>query len=625
MATNVRAQDDFFKHVNGAWLKRHPIPPHESRWGAFIELRHRVDRQLKTLVEQSRNPLIRNFYRSGMDMKTRNRLGVRPLLPILNEINNLKTRENLWHLLARLEVKGFGDPFGIMVDQDAKRSTHYAVYLEQGGLGLPDRDYYLSQAPDKKRIRAAYEKHIEKLFVLIGDSKNEALRKMKTVMKVETRLARASMDKVSLRDPDKTYHKRSLAALQREVPTIPWRRYFVEIGARVPTSVVVSQPTFMREVGRLIATLPLQEWKTYLTFQAVNDSAGALSQAFINESFDFYGRVLSGLKEQKPLWRRTLMAVNASIGEEVGREYVARYFSPAAKRRMDILVSDLFVAFEARIRALPWMSQVTKAKAVLKLKNMRRKIGYPTKWKSYKGLEVRADDYFGNLVRADIHEHRRAMRKIGRPIDRTEWLMHPQTVNAYFSPTMNEIVFPAAILQPPFFGLTADDATNYGAIGSTIGHELTHGFDDSGAKFDAKGNLKRWWTAKDKKRFETRARTLVRQFDAYEAAPGARVNGKLTLGENIADLGGLAIAYDAFTKKQRTPAEIKKFFTGWAVAEREHARPEYLRMIVGVDPHSPSEFRINGPASNFEPFYKAYGVEAQHALYREPKDRAKIW
>lgn len=390
-------------------------------------------------------------------------------------------------------------------------------------------------------------------------------------------------------------------------------------------ALILSQPGFMKEVDRLVASLPLSDWKTYLTFHLVNDAASSLSQPFIDENFSFYGTVLSGLKEQKALWRRVLGTVNGSLGELVGKIYVQKYFTSASKRKMDMLVDDLFDAFEARLKNLNWMSSTTKKKALQKLHAINRKLGYPSKWKNYSKLAIVKNDYFGNLIRADLFEHARAMRKIGKPIQRHEWFMTPQTVNAYYSPTMNEIVFPAAILQRPFFDLSADEALNYGAIGSTIGHELTHGFDDSGAKYDDTGNLKRWWTPADKKRFEARSKTLARQFDQYEAAPGAKVNGKLTLGENIADLGGLAIAYDAYTKKKRSPASLRKFFTGWAEAEREHARHEFLKMIVTVDPHSPAEFRINGPVSNFEPFYDAYNVQKGDKLYREPKQRARIW
>jgi putative endopeptidase len=560
-----------------------------------------------------------------MHMKRRNALGAQPLAPWLNEISNLESKKNLTRLLARLEKIGVGVPFGVVVDQDAKNSTRYILYLEQDGLGMPDRDYYLKDDAEKKRVRTAYEKHIENLFVLLGSARGEASRKMRVIMRVETRLARASMDKVSLRDPDKTYHKRTLAQLKSHAPAIDWRDYFKILGAPAMKALILSQPKFMQEINRLATTLPLSDWKTYLTFHLVNDAASSLSQPFIDENFAFYGKVLSGLKEQKALWRRVLGAVNGSLGELVGKTYVQKYFSSASKRKMDTLVDDLFDAFEVRLKSLDWMSVSTKKKALKKLHAINRKLGYPSKWKNYSKLAIIKDEYVGNLIRADLFEHARAMKKIGKPIARHEWFMTPQTVNAYYSPTMNEIVFPAAILQRPFFDISNDDAINYGAIGSTIGHEITHGFDDSGAKFDASGNLKRWWTASDKKRFEARSKILAEQFDRYVAAPGAKVNGKLTLGENIADLGGASIAYDAYTKKKRSSASLQKFFRGWAEAEREHARHEFLKMIVNVDPHSPAEFRINGPASNLPEFYAAFGLKKGDKLFRPPKERAKVW
>jgi putative endopeptidase len=604
-------------------LATHPIPPEESRWGAFIVLRHEVEKQLKRIVEGTTNQKIRDLYRSGMDMKRRNRLGAKPIAPWLAEINNLESRKNLTHLLARLEKAGVGVPFETVVDQDAKDSTRYILYLEQDGLGMPDRDYYLKHGLEQKRVRAAYEKHIQAVFALLGDSKGDAFKKTKTVMTVETRLAKASMDKVSLRDPDKTYHKKTIKQISALATAVNWSTYFEVLGAPRMQSLILSQPIFMKEVDHLVATLPLADWKAYLTFHVANDAASALSQPFIDESFAFYGKVLTGLKEMRPLWRRVLGAVNGSLGELVGKQYVKKHFSSASKRRMDMLVDDLFAAFEERVKGLDWMSPATKKKALKKLHAINRKLGYPSKWKSYKGLEVKSDEYFGNLARAELYEHQRAMRKIGKPIARHEWHMTPQTVNAYYSPTMNEIVFPAAILQPPFFGLSMDDAVNYGAIGSTIGHEITHGFDDSGAKFDADGNLKRWWTVADEKRFKARARILAEQFDRYEAAPGAKVNGNLTLGENIADLGGISIAYDAYVRHGGN--NFKKFFIGWAEAEREHARHEFLKMIVTVDPHSPAEFRINGPASNLPEFYSAFSVAKGDTLYRESRHRAKIW
>lgn len=627
----VAPEDDFFKYVNAKWLKQNPIPKAESRWGSFIVLRYDTERQLKKLAEKTTHPLIKNIYRAALDMKHRNLAGVKPLRPLLSHIEGIKDVRGLTAVIAELHRLGIDAPFGPGVDQDLKRSSHYILYLGQAGLGMPDRDYYLKDGPEQKRVREAYRKHIVKIFKLLKMPGTE--RKRDTVMRIETMLAKASMDKVSMRDPHKIYHKKSRAELARLAPGIAWKAYFPELGLKQPQPLIVCQPEFMKSMSRMLQTLPLADWKTYLTFHVANDLASSLSQPFVNESFSFYGKVLSGQKKQKPLWRRALGAVNGSVGEEFGKLYVKHHFTAAAKRKMNILVSELFEAYEERIKNLDWMSAATKRKALKKLAAIGRKIGYPSKWRSYKGLVARKDDHFGNMVRAELHEHRRQMRKVGRPVERHEWHMTPQTVNAYYTPTLNEIVFPAAILQPPFFDFAADDAVNYGAIGSVIGHEITHGFDDEGSKFDAVGNLKLWWTKSDRKRFDKKAALLAKHYDRYTVAPGIHVNGKLTLGENIADLGGASIAYDAYQRRLKktgrktikgfTPEE--RFFIGWAQAEREQGRPEYLKMIVVTDTHSPSRFRINGPASNMDEFYRTFKVTKKNKLYRPTSARARIW
>ncbi|MES2014436.1 MAG: M13 family metallopeptidase [Patescibacteria group bacterium] len=639
----VRPQDDFFRYANGGWIEKNTIPPAESRWGSFITLRYDTEKQLRKILKDlelkkrfavgTPEQLVRDFYHSSMDMKARTREGTKPIQKWRTLIQKIESKAELLSAIATLHRVGIDVLWDMGVDQDSKNSEKNILHLSQGGLGMPDRDYYLSNEPESERVRAAYKKHIAHLFELLGIKKAETLSYVEAVMEVETRLAKASMNKVDIRDPDKTYHKKTLSALIRHTPDIDWKRYFKIFGIQKIDSVIVCQPLFFKEVEKILSHMPLSTLKVYFEWQLINQTASLLSLPFVEESFNFYGKTLMGTKEIRPLWRRSLSAVNGSLGEALGRLYVAKHFSKAAKKKVNAIVDDLFVAYRERIKALDWMSPKTKKRALVKLRTMTRKLAYPDRWKSYKSLVIEADDYFGNALRVAEFHHRKQLRKLRRPVDASEWHMSPQTVNAYFNPGLNEIVFPAAILQAPFFDPTADDAVNYGAIGYTIGHEITHSFDDQGSKFDEKGNLKSWWTREDRVRFEKKAKVLAKQFDAYEVLPGVHVNGKLTLGENIADLGGISIAYDAYQKhikgKKRealhgfTPEQ--RFFLGCAQGEREISRPEFLKTIVMTDPHSPSEFRINGPFSNLPEFYDAFGVQKGDKLYRSPNTRAKIW
>lgn len=639
----IRPQDDFYHHVHRRWMDANPIPETEARWGLFTKLRFDVEKQLKAIVTEldGRSDLpvksperkIRDFYRSGMDMKRRNALGISPLSALLNRIASVKDVDALQIIIADLELIGVSAPWGASVDQDMKASDTYALYLGQDGLGMPDRDYYLKDDAESVRVRDAYRTHIARVFQLMGRGKKDAETARDTVLALETKLARASMSKEDMRDPEKIYHKFSPAKLQKLTPHIDWSRYLTRIGGTKADYYLVLQPEFFVAVSDLFESVSLADWQTYLSFHLVNDYAGALSQSFIKQNFAFYSTTLSGVTAIKPLWRRALGSTNSALGEALGKLYVAKHFPPEAKKKMDVLVQDLFTAYEARLKSLDWMSPATKRKALKKLASFNCKIGYPKKWRSYTALEVKEHDYVGNLMRANTFEHKRQMRRLGTPMDYSEWLMYPQTVNAYYQPTMNDIVFPAAILQPPFFSFTADDALNYGSIGSVIGHEITHGFDDEGSKFDAKGNLKSWWTDEDRKRFMAKAKKVEKQFNTYEVADGLKVNGKLTLGENIADLGGLSIAYDAYqlhlARAGRedidglTPEQ--RFFIGFSIFERENARPEFTKMQVLTDPHSPGVFRINGPVSNFTAFYETYNVQKGDGHYRTPKDREMVW
>ncbi len=639
----IRPQDDFYQYANGGWLKRNPVPPHESRWGSFLMLRYDTEKKLRKLIMGlaiaknlkigSPEQMVRDFYRSGLDMKRRNALGLAPLRTWLNRIEEIRDVPSLVSTIGHIEKIGGGGPWGIAVDQDMKNSNKYIIYIHQSGLGMPDRDYYLGKDPESLRVRTAYEKYIEAVFTLTAATKSTAKKYRNTVMRIETGLAEISMPKEELRDVDKVYHKMRTSALMHLTPHIDWRSYLKIIGTDEVREVIIMQPKFLKAMDAMLVNESIDDWKIYLTWQLINGTASYLSEKFEKQNFSFYGTVLSGTKTMKPAWRRALRVVNGSLGEVLGKLYVRAYFSHGAKKKIATVVDDLFEAYEARIKNLDWMNSSTKGKALKKLHQMTRKLGYPDKWRSYKGLVIKSDDYFGNVVRATAFEHTFTMRRLKKPVDRKEWFMTPQTVNAYCSFGLNDIVFPAAILQPPFFSIDADDAVNYGGIGTVIGHEITHGFDDQGCKFDGKGNRITWWTKQDHTRFTKKAAMLVKEFNAYKVSDNLKVNGQLTLGENIADLGGVSIAYDAY--KLRLAKTVRKdingftpeqrFFLSFALFERENSRPEAEKTQVLTDPHSPGRYRINGPASNLPEFYEAFNVKEGDKLYRKSKDRAKIW
>jgi len=639
----VCPQDDFFGYVNSIWIKNNPIPDDESRWGAFLELRLKTDKQIKDLLEEvsrtkrvrrgSEDQLIRDFYLSGMDRRRRNKLGTLPIEPLREAIKKIKSSEDVIDIFALFTKKGITMPIDVDVDQDLKNSTRNVFYIGQDGLGMAEREHYLNKDAETLRVRNAYRRHVEKMFMLLGYTPRIAKRRMEVILRIETALAKASMNKVERRDPYKIYHKKTKKELAALAPTINWDRYLRGIGAPNFSSLIVMQPRFIKAVSALVATSALDDWKTYLEWHLINDLSAFLSDPFIEQRFAFYGKVLAGDKKMKPLWRRVAKTVESCVGEALGKLYVKKYFRKDAKRKMEVLIDDLFDAFEDRIRSSDWMTAPTKRKAIQKLRAMNRKIGYPDKWKSYRGLMIIPGEYIKNVFSTAEFEHRRTMRKLGKPIDTHEWFMFPQTVNAYFAPTRNEIVFPAGILQFPFFDKRVDDALNYGGIGAVIGHEMSHAFDDEGSKFDGKGNLKNWWSTHDRKNFERRAKVVEKQFDAFTVAPGINVNGKLTLGENIADLGGVAIAYDAFKKHLvKNPSVVldglspkQRFFIGYALSWREHFRLKYIKEMVRTNPHSPDMFRTNGPLSNFDGFYETFKVKPGDTLYRSPKDRAKIW
>lgn len=641
--TNVHAQDDFFEFATGGWNKRHPIPADKSRWGTFDYLREQSKEQLRQVVEPlaktkklvagSPEQQVRDLWVSAMDEAHREELGLRPLTPILKKISDIKTKADVLSYLAWGQRAGVGGLWGVYVGRDDKNSSKNTLILTQGGLSLPDRDFYLNDDAESKRIREEFKKYIPKLMKLAGFSEKDAQRTRDLVLSVETELARASMTRVERRDPHKQYNKRSVAALQKEAPEVHWKTFFSTARIPLPQQFIVSQPQFIKKAASLLDSLTIEEWQLLLRWSLLDDMAPLLTKKLITENFRFYGTVLSGQKKMQPLWKRAVGVVDSTLGHALGKLYVEKFFSQRAKQRINELVDNLFTAYHERLATLEWMSAATKKKAFVKLRAMKRKLGYPSKWESYKGLKIDPKDYIGNLMRSHVYEFDRMIKKLKKAPDPHEWYMTPPTVNAYFDPNANEIAFPAGIMQWPFFDENADDAINYGGIGSVIGHEITHGFDDEGRKFDHKGNLKDWWTKEDQKRFEKRAKVLAEQFDQFEALPGYKVNGKLTLGENIADLGGLIIAFEAFKKSQKgkkqevlggfTPEQ--RFFLGYATTEAGSIRPELLKKYLVIDPHSPSIFRVNGPLSNMESFYEAFGVKKGNKLYREEKSRAQIW
>ena len=643
MDKNVRPQDDFYHYAGGSWLKKNPIPKTEPRWGSFTILRYETEKRLKLILEElnkqkrahidSPERMIRDFYRSGINLKERNRLGQKPIENYLKKVDGIKTIDDLLVCIADFHKIGISLLWWCDVDQDLKNGDKNTLYLGQGGLGMPDKDYYLKDDAESKRVRNAYRLHMKTMFALFGVKKTEINELTKKVYEIEHSLAEASMSKEDVHEVEKIYNKKSLAQLKNLSLEINWVKYFKIIGIDTPNTIVVCQPKFFTKVSQEVKKIAIYDWQIYLKWHLVTATSSFLSEPFLKENFNFYGKVILGTKEMKPLWRQVLSVVNGSLGELMGKIYVKKYFDAETKKKASSMVDDLFIAYEQRIKKLDWMGPKTKKMALKKLHAMNRKIGYPNKWKSYRGLCIDEDDYFGNVIRISAFGHRRMVKKIKKPVDRKEWHMSPQTVNAYCSLTMNEIVFPAAILQPPFFNKTADDAINYGAMGMVIGHEMTHGFDDQGSKFDVKGNLKNWWTKSDSKKLEAKTKPLIEQFNRYKVADGVSINGKLTAGENIADLGGVAIAFDAYQLHLKktgrknidgfTPEQ--RFFLGYTLFERENASPEFTKMMAINDPHSPSIFRVNGPTSNLSEFYEAFNVKKGDKLYREPRDRVKIW
>ncbi|WP_426358317.1 M13 family metallopeptidase [Pseudocolwellia sp. HL-MZ19] len=639
---SVRPQDNFYQYVNGGWLKRSEIPGDKTAIGSFYDLRDDADNSVKAIIEDlakqknliagSDEQKVGDLFKSFMDMETRNAAGISPLLPIMNDINKLKSKKDLAKFFGEYQAAGINTPFSFYISVDAKDSSNYATHIWQSGLGLPDQDYYFNEEERFVALRQGYLAHIEKMFELAGLPNAKAAAK--SIMSLETKLAKHHWTRVESRDSEKRYNKFAVSDLPKSVTNkFDWATYLEALGVSQQKDLIVNQPDYVAAFGDVFTETSVADWQTYLTFHTLNRFASYLTADLDNEDFDFFSKQLNGREEQRPQWKRGVSVVNSNLGEVIGKVYVAKHFAPEAKSRMSQLVENLRGAYGASIDELEWMSDDTKKSAHVKLAAFTPKIGYPDKWEDYSALNIKADDVVGNIIRSGEISHKKEISKLGGPIRTWEWGMTPQTVNAYYNPTVNEIVFPAAILQAPFFNMAADDAVNYGGIGAVIGHEMGHGFDDQGSKYDDKGNLRNWWTETDLKAFKERSDNLVSQYSNYAVFDDLNVNGELTLGENIGDLSGVTIAYKAYKASlngKKAPVidgltGDQRFFMGYAQIWRSKIVEKSMRNRVATDPHSPGEFRALGSLSNMPEFYKAFDVKAGDKMYIAPENRVKIW
>lgn len=640
--TTVMPGTDFYQYACGGWMKAHPLTAEYARFGSFDLLAENNREQLKSLIgELAAKPetpgsvaqKIGDLYNVAMDSVKLNADGVEPIRGELEKIAAITDVKEMSKIVAEMRRKGFDVYFVLGVGADEKNSTMNIVYAYQSGMSLGEREYYLDNDDHTREIREKYRKHVANMFRLAGFTDEEARKDADAVLKVETMLAEAAYDNVKLRDPQANYHKMKVADLKREVPGIDWDVYLATAGLGGIEELNVGQPEVVKAVAGIWNKLPLDEQKAYLQWKVLDEAGSYLSDAFAAESFDFYGKTLSGQQQIKPRWKRAVGTVNGVLGEAVGQMYVEKYFPAAAKERMTALVASLQSALGERIKNLTWMSEETKAKALEKLSTIYVKVGYPNKWRDYSGLEIKDDSYWGNIERSNEFDYNYMIADAGKPVDRDRWFMTPQTVNAYYNPTTNEICFPAGILQYPFFDMNADDAFNYGAIGVVIGHEMTHGFDDQGRQYDKEGNLADWWTESDAVNFEAGTQKLVNHFDSIEVLPGLFANGKLTLGENIADHGGLQVAYTAF-KEATAGKELpvidgftpeQRFFLAYANVWAGNIRDEQIRVQTKSDPHSLGRWRVNGALPHINAWYEAFGIQEGDPLYLAPEKRAVIW
>ena len=643
MDTTVSPGENFFLYANGAWLKNNEIPGDQTRWGSFNQLIENNYEYLKAILEStaaqkdaakgSAEQKIGDLYRSAMDTVAIDKAGITPLNGVLARIDAITDANGVMKEIAYLQTQGLSELYGMGIGPDDKNVTQVIAQFYQGGIGLPDRDYYFKTDENTAKIREAYKKYQVELLELMGVDKAIATKDAADIYKLETALAGASMTRVEMRNPYKLYNKYSLDGAAKATPGIDWKALFADMKITGQDSLIVATPNFFKEAGKQLKATPLDVWKKYLKFHVVNDMTPFLSKNFDELHFNFYGREVSGQKEQKPRWKRVLNVVDGSVGELLGKMYVDKHFKPEAKQRMMELVKNLEETYSDRIKRLDWMSDSTKAKAQEKLSAFMKKIGYPDKWKDYSKLEIVGNDYVKNILASSAFEYDYTLAKLGRPVDKTEWQMTPPTVNAYYNPAFNEIVFPAGILQFPFFDAEADDAVNYGGIGGVIGHEMTHGFDDQGRQYAADGNLKDWWGPTDAAKFKEKADMVVNQYNTFTILDSVHINGELTLGENLADLGGIAISYEAFKKtKQGKGNEMidgftpdQRFFLSWAQVWRAKSTDKEAMKRIMTDPHSPSEARCNGPLSNMPEFYNAFGIKEGDKMWRPEAERAKVW
>jgi putative endopeptidase len=640
---SVSPSKDFFQFAVGGWRAANPIPEDQVRWGTFEVLQENNNLILKKILETaaanhnwpkgSADQKIGDMFATGMDSARIEKEGYKPILADLKKIDDLNNKNEFFKLVGDFHMSGIPSLFGFYAGVDAKKSSMMAPYLSQGGLGLPDVEYYTKDDSRSKEIREKYLLHVANLFKLIMIDAPTAEKYAQTVMSIETKLAKISNTRLENRDPIKTYNKMTVDNLKTISGSFNWNSYFDDLGIANLSLVIVSQPKFFAGLNQILDTVPLEDWKIYLKWNLLRDAADDLSSPFVNEQFDFNAKFMNGAKAMQPRWKRILRTVNGTVGELVGQVFVKQVFPPEAKERAAKIVRTLLTSMGESIKNSQWMSEATKEQALHKLSTFNVKIGYPDKWKDYSALDIAPDGYFKNLVRASIWARRDNLAKIGKPVDKTEWGMTPQTVNAYYNPTRNEIVFPAAILQPPFFNQNADDAINYGAMGVVIGHEISHGFDDQGRKYDADGNIKDWWTKEDNDKFQARAKMLADEFSSFTAIDTFKVNGPLTLGENIGDLGGLNISFNAFKNTDQykkgekidgfTPAQ--RFYLGFTQVWAENIRPEALKLRLKTDVHSPARFRVLGPLMNLPEFFQAFDVKPGDPM-RNPDDKiVKIW
>ena len=648
MDKSSKASNDFFRYVNGAWLDKTEIPADRTRWGSFDELRQRTDEDALAILKEAASNHAYSattdqgkaviVFESVIDVAKRNKLGISPLKPYFKKIDAVKNAKDLQALLIEMEPIGGVGFMGVYVGPDAKDSNKNVLYIGPGSLGLPDRDYYMSDDADSKEKRAKYETHVAKMLAFVGDNPATAKKNAERILAIETAMSAPRLDRVERRDRRKSYNPMTVADLQKLTPAINWNTYLTGVGVAKVDTLIVSQPKYMTAIQDIFSKNDVAAWKAYMKWTLLNSSASILSTDIEDANFDFYGKTLTGAMAQRPREERALQVVNGTVGEALGKLYVEKKFPAEAKAKAEKMIKNVFKAFENRINNLTWMSPETRVSAIEKLQKSRVKIGYPDKWKDYSKLVLVSTDkdgsYFDNMKRYSKWRYDENIADLKKPVDKDRWGMSPQTVNAYFNPSFNEIVFPAAILQPPFYNYQADEAVNYGGIGAVIGHEISHGFDDSGSRYNAEGNLVNWWTEQDLKQFTALGTALADQYSALEPLPGIFVDGKFTLGENIGDLGGVNSAYDGLKLflAENGPAPLidgltaeQRFFISWATIWRTKMRDEAIKSQVKTDPHSPGMFRAFVPLQNVDAFYEAFNIKEGDGMYLKPADRVKIW